>query len=540
MRQTHIQLLTREQMVYLEKRAIERGRPSSDLMEAAGQGVINVLRNMFNGLQGQCISILCGKGKNGGDGFVVARLAAAEGATVSILLFASKDDVQTDAHLHLKRAQTNGLEIQEILKPEDLYKVDQKLSSADVALDALLGTGVQGGPKGLLGKAIGLLSKAECPVVAIDLPSGLNPDTGSTDGPCAIAARTITFGLPKRGHFFYPGRLVCGQLFVVDIGLPVTFDAIDSVQAKLIAAHGGSSLLPKRVPVAHKGEVGRILLIAGSAGLTGAATLSASAALRGGAGMVTVGVPESLNDILEIKLTEAMTFPLPEVRNARCLSLQAKREIKNLIAKADSLVLGPGLGTHRETIDLVKNLIQDVSIPTVLDADALNALAGEVDFLKALTTPIVITPHPKEFSNLTGVKINSVLKNPIGEATDLADATGITVVLKGAPTIVAIPGKEAFVNPSGNAGMATAGAGDVLAGLVASLIGQGLEISLAAILGVYMHGLAGDIASETIGQAGLVAGDIVDALPMAEQMIRKGKDQNRYIWFHPENTSQQN
>ena len=534
MRQPHTRLVTGEQMARIDRRAIESGTPGADLMEAAGRGVAAVLKDLLDGFRDRRITLLCGKGNNGGDGFVVARLASDGGATVRTFLLASADDVRGDARTHLERAQACGLHIQEIRTPEDLPKVEQALADADAALDALLGTGIRGGPRGLVGEAIALLEKATCPIVAVDLPSGLNADTGRADGSCAKATCTVTFGQPKRGQFFHPGRALCGRLHLIDIGLPAAAVSAEPVQTDLIAAFGAAPLLPRRAPDAHKGEAGRVLLIAGSAGLTGAAALSATAALRGGAGLVTVGVPESLNDILEVKLTEAMTFPLPEVRKARCLSLRARGKVVRLAGGADSLALGPGLGTHRETVDLVKRLLRDVSIPTVLDADALNALAGETDRLKALSAPAVITPHPGEFCRLTGAEVGAVLKDPIGAATNLADVVGVTVILKGAPTVVAVPGNGAFVNPSGNAGMATGGAGDVLTGLLGALIGQGLEVARAAILGVYMHGLAGDIASETLGQAGLIAGDIVAALPAAERLIRNGKDRHRYIRFHPE------
>ncbi len=527
MKHAHTRLVTGEQMARIDQRAIESGIPGDVLMETAGRGVACVLKELLGGFQDRAITLLCGKGNNGGDGFVAARLASLSGAQVRTFLFASADDVKGDTRLNLDRARECGLHIQEIRAPEDLPEVRQALADAQAAVDALLGTGIRGGPRGLVADAITLLSEARCPIVAVDVPSGLNADTGRSEGSCAAAASTVTFGQPKLGHFFYPGRSLCGRLHLVDIGLPAPAVEAEPDRTYLVAAHGGASLLPRREPTAHKGDCGRVAIVAGSVGLTGAATLSAAAALRAGAGLVTVGVPESLNDILEIKLTEAMTRPLPEVRKARCLSLRARGEIQRLIETADSLALGPGLGVHRETVELVKRIIQDVRIPMVLDADALNALAGEVHRLKALSAPAIITPHPGEFSRLTGIDTS---KDPLGAAKELATAVGVTVVLKGAPTVVATPGGEGFVNPSGNAGMATGGSGDVLTGLLAALIGQGLEVEHAACLGVYLHGLAGDLAAQS--QAGLIAGDIVAALPAAEQQVRNAEDQHRYLQFY--------
>ena len=531
-RQAHTRLVTGRQMARIDRRAIESGIPGAVLMESAGRGVAHVLDGLLGGFRDRIVVLLCGKGNNGGDGFVVARLASRGGAAVRVFLFAASEEVAGDARLQLDRARACGLRVEEVRGREDLREIRQALTGAHAAVDALLGTGIRGGARGPTADAIALLQEERCPIVAVDVPSGLDADTGRADGPCAAAACTVTFGQPKRGHFFYPGRTLCGRLHLIDIGLPPSAVAAEPPEAHLIAAYGGSLLLPERSPDAHKGDCGRVVLLAGSVGLTGAAVLSATAALRAGAGLVTVGVPESLNDILEVKLTEAMTRPLPEVRRARCVSLRARGEILRLAAGADCLALGPGLGVHRETVELVKRLICDVRIPMILDADALNALAGEAGRLKALAAPAVVTPHPGEFSRLTGAGISEVRADPIGAACGLAESAGVTVVLKGAPTVVATPDGKAFVNPSGNAGMATGGAGDALTGLIAALIGQGLEVAQAACLGVYLHGLAGDLAAETRGQSGLIAGDIVAALPIAERQVRCGEDRNRYIHFH--------
>lgn len=531
MRLAHTKLVTSSQMARIDKRAIAGGIPGKDLMEAAGCGVTRVVTSLLGDLQNKNLILLCGKGNNGGDGFVVARLASSAGASPQVFLAAPEDEITGDALFHLDKARDWGIRISEVRERADLKQVEQAVSSGHVIVDALLGTGIRGGAKGLTADLIEMLNRAACPIVAVDVPSGLSADTGRAEGACTRATCTVTFGLPKIGQFFHPGRGLSGRLNLVDIGLEPSAVEAEDVKTYLLENRLASGLLPARKPDAHKGDCGRVVIVGGSVGLTGAPTLSAMAALKSGAGLVTVGAPESLNDILEVKLTEAMTRPLPEVRRTRCLALRARGEIKRLLEGADALALGPGLGTHRETIELVKRLIPNVEIPIVLDADGLNALAGDPGHLKTLTSPAVITPHPGEFSRLTGTEVSKVLVDPIEAASSLAQSTGVTVVLKGAPTVVATPDGKSFVNSSGNAGMASGGSGDVLTGVIAALLGQGLVPEEATCLGVYLHGLAGDLGAEKIGEAGLVARDIVESLPRAEQQIRSGNDSGRYIQY---------
>ena len=532
MRQAHSKLVTGQQMASIDKCAIDGGIAGAILMERAGEGIIQVLSECVGGLSGAHLVILCGRGNNGGDGFVASRLATGYGARIRTFLFARKDAVEGDAAHHLRLATDAGIHVEEVLCEQDLLAVHESLARSSAAVDALLGTGIRGSARGTIAQGIKALETAPCPIVAVDVPSGLASDTGDVEGPCATAEATVTFALPKRGHFLYPGRSRCGRLHVWDIGIPGEAVDAEGVKTHLLAAHGCAALQPRRSPSAHKGDCGRVAIVAGTVGLTGAAALSALGALRGGAGLVTVGVPESLNDILEARLTEAMTRPLPEVRKSRCLSLRARGDIGRLMAGADAVALGPGLGTHRETVALVRRLLADIRVPAVLDADALNALAGEADSLASSSAGLVVTPHPGEFSRLTGTPIADVLADPLGSARTLAGQTGAVVVLKGAPTVVASPCGALHVNPSGNAGMATGGAGDVLTGLIASLLAQGLPAEDAACLGVYTHGLAGDLAAESKGQAGMIAGDIVDALPHAEKCIHQGDDVGRYVTFH--------
>ncbi|MBT4140923.1 MAG: NAD(P)H-hydrate dehydratase [Candidatus Latescibacteria bacterium] len=506
-----IQLVTGSQMAAIDRRAVNSGIPGIDLMESAGQGIARIAKELLNGFANRHIAVLCGKGNNGGDGFVLARWAAEQGAKVHVFLFATPEEIQGDAKTNFERIE--HLPIVSVTEEKVIHTVQNALKQTDLVIDALLGTGINSPVHGIIAQAINLLKQAKCPILAVDVPSGLNADTGQGD--CASATQTVTFACPRIGHFFYPGRTACRHVSLIDIGIPKVAVTAESSSFFLIDAKWASQALPQRTPDAHKGNCGRVFILAGSVGLTGAAALSATAAVRSGSGLVSLGIPKSLNDILECKVTEAMTRPLPEIRKARCLALNARGEIASLIAKADAVAIGPGLGTHRQTITLVHRLIEDLTCPTVIDADALNALVGHLDVIKNCTTPLVLTPHLGEFSRLTGQSIEDIRKDPITSAQKFAQKLGHIVILKGGPTIVAEPNGHIHINPTGNAGMATGGTGDILTGLIASFIGQGLSPSVAARLGVYIHGLAGDLVAEKKGQMGLTAGDVVQALPKA-------------------------
>lgn len=508
-------LITGSQMASIDRRAIDSGVPSIELMEAAGQGVTKAVENLLGELQNRHIVILCGKGNNGGDGFVIARQAAQSGAKVQVFTATATQEITGDAKTNFDRLPPDIVQ-----SADHIATVQNALVNADIAIDALLGTGIQGPPRGIYADLINALTRAKCPIVAVDIPSGLNADTGKIEGPCATATCTVTFALPRIGHFFYPGRAKCGKLHLIDIGIPPSAIEPERISTCLIDNRRCARLLPHRKPDAHKGDCGKVYILAGSVGLTGAAALSANAALKGGAGLVTLGVPKSLNDILETKVTEAMTHPLPEVKKGRCLALRARGEIKRACRTADSIAIGPGLGTHRETVELIRRLVRDLRSPAVIDADALNALAGDLDAIRACETPLVLTPHIGEFARLTGHSIAEIQRDPIALVLEFASDVGATTVLKGAPTIVATSEGQAHINPTGNPGMATGGTGDVLTGLLAALIGQGLNPSDAACTAVYLHGLAADIAVQKTGHMSLIASDIIENFATAIYQIR--------------------
>jgi NAD(P)H-hydrate epimerase len=507
-------LLSGQEMAALDQRAIREGRVSgAELMERAGTRVVEAIRQRWEGLEDLEVVVVCGKGNNGGDGLVVGRLLRRAGVRVQVFLAAPRQAVQGEARHHLERMEEEGLSALPLAGEEELPALDRALEGADLAVDALLGTGSRGAPRPELARIIEALARAGRPVVAVDLPSGVEADTGQVPGSCARAALTVTFGLPKLGQLFYPGKGYCGTLVVADIGLPAPAPNPEAVH--LISGEGVARLIPRRGPEAHKGSCGLALVVAGSAGMSGAAALAADSALLAGAGKVILGAPASLHDILEIKLTEVMTRPLPELRKPRCLSLRALGEILPLLAGAQCLALGPGLGRHWETGELVRRLLGRVGVPVVLDADGLNAFAGQADRLKDRSAPLVLTPHLGEFARLAGMGAQEVRRDLIGAARQFATVHRLVVVLKGSPTLVALADGRVLVNPTGNPGMATAGAGDVLTGLIAGLIVQGCTPENAACVGVYVHGTAGDLARAQQGEWGMKAGDISRALPQA-------------------------
>lgn len=503
--------VTALQMRNIDRRTIQEAKiPGIDLMERAGQGTAQVALEVLGDPQGKKVVHFCGKGNNGGDGFVVARYLTQAGATSQVYLLGEKVEVKGDALENLSRLRQMGIEVEELT---DVGQVSG-LGEAHLVVDALLGTGVSGSVKGLIAQAIHLINGSGLPVLAVDIPSGVNADTGEILGCCVRADRTATMALPKRGFFFSPGREQVGELTVVDIGVPPWAVEQEKLNVETLESRETGGLIPSRTADAHKGSCGRVLVVAGSVGMTGAAALASMAVLRSGAGMVILGLPESLNDIMEMKLTEVMTRPLPETK-ARALSLASLEAIQEILSWADALAIGPGLSTDPETVQMVRQLLPKLSCPTVIDADGLNAIAKDSQLLESVAAPLVLTPHAGELARLRGTKIPLKAQERIDAAIALAQRYGLICVFKGSPTLIADQGGRIFINTTGNAGMATAGAGDVLTGIIAGFLAQGLSPLEAAEVGVYLHGLAGDVARDVRGEWGLVAGDLVEAIPEA-------------------------
>ena len=503
------------QMAEIDRRTIEEhGIAGAELMERAGREVVEAIANRWDGLDGLRAVVVCGKGNNGGDGYVVARLLRIHGAAVRLFLVAQRAEVKGDAAHHMGLWEAEGGAV-ELLATGEGDEFRSALSSADLAVDALLGIGLRAAPRPHIARAIEQMNDCGRPLIAVDMPSGVDANTGATPGASIRAALTITFGVAKVGHLFYPGRARCGILHLADIGFADAVLRSTPSVAHLLDRAAMAHLLPRRQGDEHKGSCGFVAVVAGSVGMTGAAALTAEAALRAGAGRVSLGAPASLNDILEVKLTEVMTRPLPEVKHRRCLALRALGDIEAFVKGVDCLALGPGLGRYRETEELVRRLVVRVEVPLVLDADGLNACVGATELLKRRLAPTVLTPHIGEFARLSCLSKEEILANLIAVSRHFAQDHQVVLVLKGAPTVVAWPDGRVAVNTTGNPGMATAGAGDVLTGLVAGFIAQGMGVDQAVALAVFVHGAAGDRARDRLGEWSVMAGDIVAEVPGA-------------------------
>jgi len=511
-----MKLVSAAEMRKIDRRAMsEFGVSTLFLMENAGKEVASAVSRMLGSCDGKVVVVLAGKGNNGGDGFVATRALREKGIQVVTYLLGEKSEVRGAARENLNRLQEPPREIR---SEDDLKKFKDEILKADLLIDALLGTGVKGDIKGLTAAAITLLNGAQKPIISVDIPSGLDADTGKPLGVCVKARQTVTFGLPKLGLFLYPGREFSGEVTIVDIGIPAELLTDKELKVNLLTDSEISLLFPCRRGDSHKGDYGHVFILAGSPGLSGAAALSSIAAMRAGAGLVTLGIPESLAPIMEVKLTEVMTLSLPETTEGS-LSLEAKERILRMVEKVDTIALGPGLSTNSETGELLRELLVAIEKPVVLDADGLNLLNGDLSLLKNARCPLVITPHPGEAGRLIGKGSGEVQSDRIGTAREIASQSRTVVVLKGAATVIANPQGDVWINSTGNPGMASGGVGDVLTGMIASFIGQGLSGIDAARAAVYIHGKAGDIAAEKVGMPSLIATDIIDNLPIAMQQL---------------------
>jgi hydroxyethylthiazole kinase-like uncharacterized protein yjeF len=507
-----IPVLTAEEMRSIDEETIRNHVPGIRLMENAGKGVVEAIIQNLKIRKTSGIVIICGKGNNGGDGFVVARLLKQKGYRPRVYLLGKSSQVKGDAEANLKRCVTSRIKINEVDRG-GLEDLETALAGAHVVVDALFGTGFEGSPRSLARDVIEMINSCPVPTVAVDIPSGVNASTGEAS--LAVEADlTVTMALPKRGHLLFPGRALSGELIVHDIGVPPEVIVTSNPNTFVLTKPDVEAALPERPPDAHKWTCGAVAAICGSTGLTGAATLTSISALRIGAGVVTLAIPRSLNPIMEVKLTEVMTLPVDETPEGT-LALKARCRLEDFIKKADAVAIGPGLSQNDETANLVRELLPRVGRPCVLDADGINAFAGDAEKLKALGFPLVITPHAGEASRLLGVDKQDIVSQPIDFARGVARELGVVMVLKGAPTVIADPDGDVFINPMGNQGLATAGSGDVLTGIITGLLAQGVRPLEAACSGVYVHGLLGDMLLEERGYFGYLAGELADMIPEA-------------------------
>jgi len=499
-------ILSVEEMRKVDQMAIETlGIPGIILMENAGLKTAQHIAQKFHSIAGKAIGIFCGKGNNGGDGFVIGRHLNRMGANTHYWLVGKKSEVTGDAKTNMDIVAKLGLPFTELLS----WDPNLNLQSYDILIDGLLGTGLKGDVRGIILDIIEKINSHEGNVVAVDAPSGLDCDTGKILGKCVEANLTVTMGNVKIGMLLYPGRKYVGELTIADLNVPEFALKKMGSQAFLPQINDYRKILPDRPNNAHKNQFGKILVLAGSTGLTGAAMLCSKAALRSGSGMVMLGCPRSLNAIFETALPEVMTVPLPET-DTGSISAIAYDVLQEALKWSHVLALGPGLSTHSETKAFVHRLLKDQSHPIVIDADGLNSIADDISLLRDYEGDMIITPHVGELARLCKISSEEILKNPVEIVQEFAKKWQVILLLKGAPTIIGNSNGIIFFNITGNSGMATAGTGDVLTGILASLLGQGLTAIDAAVLGAYLHGLAGDRAAWQMGKRGVVAGDIMN------------------------------
>jgi NAD(P)H-hydrate epimerase len=495
------------------------------LMENASRGVVNAIVSEYGVVRGRNIYVFCGKGNNGGDGFALARHLYNLNANVFVFILSEPEKLTGDARRNfeiikkIRDERTEG-EIFEITRIKSITEL-RKFPRPDLIVDAIFGTGFKGGVRDLFLKVIQWINEQGVFTVSIDIPSGVNADTGEVTNIAVNADVTATMGLIKRGLILNQGRVKSGKVYVVDIGVPKFIYENSGIKTFLIEQLDVKEKLPERPFNAHKYSCGKIFAMGGSPGLTGAAAMSALSAMKVGAGVVVLGVPESLNPVLEEKLTEVMTVPLPETE-AHTIGWKSLQLVDKYYEWADVLILGPGLSKEVNTQQVILHIIGKIDKKAVIDADGLSALAGNLGILKNLEGEIVLTPHLGEFSRLTGVNPFRIEANRVELARDFAVKYNVVLVLKGAPTVIADPDGNVYINPTGNPGMATAGSGDVLTGIIAGFMAQGLSAVDSAICGVYIHGLAGDMAREKLGELSMMAMDILNFLPDAILKVEKG------------------
>lgn len=506
-----MKVVTGQVMQLMDQRAIrELGVPGLALMEKAGLSCADAITDTFGSGEGKRALIVAGKGNNGGDGFVIARLLKERGWEAPVLLLASADAVTGDAAANLARLDRDEV----IFAPEGPAPHARLFQGVTVIVDALLGTGVKSEVAGSYGEAIDLINAAGVPVLAVDIPSGIDAGTGRVLGRAVRADLTVTFALAKLGNVLYPGAGFCGKLVVADIGMPEVVVA-EAQGAEFVDLAAAGKLYKPRHPAAHKGSSGHCLVIAGSTGKTGAAAMAANSAVRTGAGLVTLAVPGALNATLELKTTEAMTLPVGRP-DAGSLPAGALSQLLKAARGKDAVALGPGIGSGAATFYLVQSLVAALPGPLVLDADGLNALAADPELLLSRKGRVtVLTPHPGEMARLAGSSIPEVEGDRISCARDFAARYQVYLILKGARSIIAGPDGEIAINGSGNPGMASGGMGDVLTGVVAALLGQGYQPFQACQLGAFIHGHAADLVARRKGMQGLNATDVQEMLPEA-------------------------
>ncbi len=506
-------IVTASEMAQLDKKTIEEiGIPGIVLMENAGRGAADFFQQVVPELLNGRISVVAGCGNNGGDGFVLARLFHDQGAAVRVVCLRPPEKIKGDALINFRILSKLSVPVfvwDETKSFDDQFKW---IKETDAIVDAILGTGLNSEVRGLFRKIIDAVNELKLPVLAVDLPSGLDASTGKILGTAIRAKATATFGLPKIGQLVDPGDEYAGILKVVDIGIPKLVLESNNLRRYWLEEDDLSSWLSARNSATHKGQAGHVVVLSGSRGKTGAATLICEGAAHVGAGLVTLFIPASLNPIVEIKLTEMMTLPIAETKDQSPADA-ALPEILNFLEGKQALAMGPGISLHPDTQALVKGLLPKVPCPMVLDADALTILADHLELLNETKQPLILTPHPGEMARLIHGSVQEVQQNRLEIAAEFSQKHAVTLVLKGHRSVIAAPDGRLAINSSGNPAMASGGMGDTLTGMIAGFLGQGFEPFKAACLGVFVHGAAADRRIAKVASRGLLASQILNEIP---------------------------
>lgn len=497
------------------------GVPGLALMERAGEGVTRAVLERFGPAAKGGVLVVAGKGNNGGDGLVVARHLKKKRIPCEVVLLARKEELSHDAAENLRaylRARGRLFEVTQ----ESLSLLSQRLKGKRLLIDAILGTGLKEEVSGLYAEAITIMNTSGLPVVAVDVPSGLDADSGRALGSAIKAEMTVALGFPKVGEIVHPGLSQAGELVVAEIGIHP--EAVEEVQPKTELLEGENIrwLIPSREPDTHKGTYGHLLVMAGSRGKTGAAILACRAAMRVGSGLVTLAAPRSLNNIFASSLVEVMTEPLKDNAEEEIEPL-GDQDWRRLLDKKSAFLFGPGIGVRDSGRNALRWLLRNLDLPWVIDADGLNLLAGELERLHHAKTPPVLTPHPGEMARLLGKDTAAVNRDRIGVARSFAREHRCYLVLKGARTVIATMDGRIFINSTGNPGMASGGMGDVLSGILAGLLTQGFEVEDALKLGVFLHGFVGDQVAREKGEMGIIASDVIEGLPAGMKKLAEGR-----------------
>ncbi|MGQ9677875.1 MAG: NAD(P)H-hydrate dehydratase [bacterium] len=497
-------------MKVIDRKAIEElGITGLVLMENAGRTVVDYLEKEIGSVKGKKFVVVCGKGNNGGDGFVITRHLLNRGAFVDCILLGKITEIKGDARTNAEILCQTGFTICESPPLDELSSL---IRSAPYIVDAIFGTGVSAPLEGIFAQVVQLINESGAYVISVDIPSGIDADTGKILNLAVKAKLTVTMGAPKYGLILYPGKIYAGKLRIADIGIPSKIIA-DLADTFLVTEDDISQNLPHRRPDGHKGTFGTCLVVAGSRGYSGAACLTAMAAVRAGAGLVRLAYPHSLTPVIESCVLEPVKHPLPETPKAT-LGLEALPYIFDLAAKATSIAIGPGISTQLETKKLLLELLPHIKVPVVIDADGINNLISEDETIHRCSAPLILTPHPGELGRLINIPPAEINANRIAVARTAARQLNCVIVLKGAPTVTATPDGKAFVNTTGNSGLGSGGTGDVLTGLIAGLLAQGATSLQAAITAVFCHGRAADIAVEKLSEYSLTASDLLQFLPL--------------------------